>query len=82
MRTLLLVTLAGALCAQTPQNPPPSAEETSATIQVDVNVVNVLASVRDKRGGLVANLDRNDFAISRTANRRILSTSPARPIFR
>ncbi|MGO9232422.1 MAG: VWA domain-containing protein [Bryobacteraceae bacterium] len=64
MRTLLLVTLAGALCAQTPQNPPPSAEEAPATIQVDVNVVNVLASVRDKRGGLVANLDRNDFAIS------------------
>jgi len=63
MRSVLLLTLAGALCAQTPQNPPPSADEAPPTIQVDVNVVNVLASVRDKRGGLVANLDQRDFAI-------------------
>jgi VWFA-related protein len=62
MRTLLLLTLAGALCAQTPQNPPAS-EEAPPTIRVDVNVVNVLASVRDKRGGLVANLSQNDFTI-------------------
>jgi len=62
MRILLILTLAGALCAQAPpQNPPPSDE--MATIQVDVNVVNVLASVRDKRGGLVANLEKNDFTI-------------------
>lgn len=61
MRIPLILTLAGALCAQAPQqNPPPSDE---ATIQVDVNVVNVLASVRDKRGGLVANLEKNDFTI-------------------
>ena len=63
MRILLFFTLAGALCAQTPQNPPPSADEAPPTIQVDVNVVNLLASVRDKRGGLVANLDQHDFAI-------------------
>ncbi|MGA2155819.1 MAG: VWA domain-containing protein, partial [Bryobacteraceae bacterium] len=63
MRILLLLTLAGALCAQAPpQNPAPPADE-MATIQVDVNVVNVLASVRDKRGGLVANLEKNDFTI-------------------
>jgi VWFA-related protein len=30
---------------------------------VDVSLVNVLASVRDKRGGLVANLEKNDFTI-------------------
>ena len=63
MRILLLLTLAGALCAQAPQqNPPPSDE--LPTIQVNVNVVNVLASVRDKRGALVANLDKKDFTIS------------------
>jgi VWFA-related protein len=63
MRILLLLALAGVLCAQTPPNPPPSADEAPATIQVDVNVVNVLASVRDKRGGLVANLGQGDFTI-------------------
>jgi VWFA-related protein len=63
MRILLFFTLAGALCAQTPQIPPPSADEAPPTIQVDVNLVNVLASVRDKRGGLVANLDQRDFSI-------------------
>jgi len=62
MRILLLLTLAGALCAQAPpQNPAPADE--APTIQVDVNVVSVLASVRDKRGGLVANLEKTDFTV-------------------
>jgi VWFA-related protein len=30
---------------------------------VDVNLVNILASVRDKRGGLVANLEKLDFTV-------------------
>ena len=30
---------------------------------MDVDVVNMLASVRDKRGGLVANLEKNDFTV-------------------
>jgi len=63
MRILLLITVTAALCAQTtPPNPTPPEEE-SPTIQVDVNLVNVLASVRDKRGGLVANLEKTDFNI-------------------
>lgn len=33
------------------------------TIKVDVDVVNVLFNVRDKRGGLVGNLEKNDFTI-------------------
>jgi VWFA-related protein len=33
------------------------------TIKVDVDIVNVLASVRDKRGALVANLEKKDFTI-------------------
>ena len=33
------------------------------SIKVDVDVVSILASVRDKRGGLVSNLEKNDFTI-------------------
>jgi len=62
MRILLFLTLAGALCAQAPPDNPPASDE-APTIKVDVSVVNLLASVRDKRGGLVANLEKNDFTI-------------------
>ena len=41
----------------------PVPEDTAPTIKVDVAVVNVLASVRDRRGGLVSNLDKGDFEI-------------------
>src|SRR4051794_38155600 len=43
--------------AQTPQ-----AEE--PTFKGGVNVVNVLCSVRNKQGGLVANLGKDDFEVS------------------
>jgi VWFA-related protein len=33
------------------------------TIKVDVDIVNVLTSVRDKRGALISNLEKNDFTI-------------------
>src|SRR5215467_6223479 len=33
------------------------------TIKVDVNLVNVLCSVRNKNNGLVGNLEKNDFKI-------------------
>jgi hypothetical protein len=53
MRTFIALALcAGILLAQEP-----------ATIKVDVDIVNVLTSVRDKRGGLVANLEKKDFTI-------------------
>ena len=35
----------------------------AATIKVDVDVVNVLFNVRDKRGGLIGNLEKGDFTI-------------------
>jgi VWFA-related protein len=63
----LLIAPGGALLAQnppstgTPRNAP--SDELPAPIKVDVDVVNVLASVRDKRGGLVGNLEKNDFTI-------------------
>ena len=33
------------------------------TIKVDVDIVSVLTSVRDKRGGLVGNLEKSDFTV-------------------
>ena len=58
MRTLALL-LAPALLlgqdASTPQDAP--------TIKVDVDVVNILFNVRDKKGGLIGNLEKGDFTI-------------------
>ncbi len=48
--------LLGVLSAPAQQEQPPS-------IKVDVDVVNLLCSVRDKRGGLVANLTKDDFDV-------------------
>jgi VWFA-related protein len=62
MRYLLFLTLGGALAAQTPapqQNP----QEEAPVIRMDVDVVNILASVRDRKGGLIANLEAKDFGI-------------------
>src|SRR5690348_8849015 len=63
MRILLAFAVSAVLLAQTPQQQSKPAEDAPATIKVDVDIVNVLASVRDKRGGLVANLEKNDFTI-------------------
>src|SRR4051812_33093894 len=58
MRTLLTLATCATLLAQTKSD-----QDLPATIKVDVDIVNVLASVRDKRGGLVSNLEKNDFTI-------------------
>src|SRR5579864_2610191 len=39
----------------------PAQDET--TLKVEVNVVNILFTVRDKRGGLIGNLNKDDFTI-------------------
>jgi VWFA-related protein len=62
MRTLIVFTLAAALLAQTPPKGK-TEEDAPAAIKVDVDVVSILASVRDKRGGLVGNLEKNDFTV-------------------
>jgi VWFA-related protein len=54
MRTALIFALAGALAAQ---------QDQPVSIKVDVDVVSVLASVRDKKGGLIGNLEKTDFSI-------------------
>jgi len=51
-----LLTAPGAPSCLAQEPPPPS-------ISVEVNVVNVLFNVRDKRGGLVGNLNKDDFTV-------------------
>ncbi len=62
MRLLFASALSACLLAQAPPKDAPP-EDSPAPITVDVNVVNILASVRDKRNALVANLDKSDFTI-------------------
>lgn len=59
MRNLTVLSLSAALLWG--QQKP--AEDLPAAITVDVDVVNVLASVRDKRNALVPNLEKQDFTI-------------------
>jgi VWFA-related protein len=48
---------------QQQQLPPPKISMHSDPIAVEVKVVNVLATVRDKKGALVSNLGKDDFVI-------------------
>jgi VWFA-related protein len=63
MKTFIVFALtAAALCAQAPvQNK--ANDDTLPTIKVDVDIVNILASVRDKRGALIPNLEKGDFSV-------------------
>src|SRR5271157_150065 len=61
MRLPFLFALGAALVAQTPPQTKPPDELPSIT--VDVDVVSILASVRDKRGALIPNLQKDDFTI-------------------
>jgi len=63
MRLLFVFTLGGALLAQTatPQKAKPV--EDLPTIKVDVDVVSVLTSVRDKKGALIPSLNKEDFTV-------------------
>ena len=64
MRSLTPVALCASLLALPllPQQQKP-AEDVPAPIKVDVDVVNILASVRDKHNGLIANLNKDDFTL-------------------
>lgn len=63
MRFLLLATLALVPLNGPAQEQKTPEQEQPPTIQVDVDVVNILCSVRDKQGGLVGNLTRDSFAV-------------------
>jgi len=58
MRTLALLLAPALLLGQDPSSP-----QDTPTIKVDVDVVNILFNVRDKKGGLIGNLEKNDFSI-------------------
>ena len=63
-RSLFLALAAPIAMAQQPAVPPATpAGDQPTTIKVDVSVVNVLCSVRDKKGKLVSNLGQSDFEI-------------------
>ncbi len=62
MRIITALALTTALLAQ--QNPPAKPQEDLGdSIKVDVDVVNILASVRDKKGTLMPHLEKQDFTI-------------------
>ena len=68
MRLPIVFSVCAALLAQSGQKTPPKpqqqpADEGLGTIKVDVNVVNVLTSVRDKKNALIPNLQKEDFTI-------------------
>jgi len=64
MRILTVFAACAALLAQTsPKVPQKPEDDGLASIKVDVNVVSVLASVRDKRGALIPSLTKEDFTI-------------------
>src|SRR5947209_3591931 len=68
MRLFSVFLICGALLAQAPKKAPDRSgpqkqDEGLASITVDVNVVSVLASVRDKKGALIPNLTKDDFTI-------------------
>ena len=64
-RSFIAFLLACALPAASQQpNPPDQTQQAEApSIKVEVNVVNILASVRDKKGALVPNLEQQDFTV-------------------
>ena len=62
LRLVWTLLLAAALLPAAPSPQQPKAEELP-TISVDVNVVNVFFTVRNKQGGLVNDLDKADFTI-------------------
>src|SRR5712691_6926783 len=49
---------------QQKQEEKPAEDVPSPTIRVQANVVNVLAAVHDKRGGLISNLSKDDFTLT------------------
>ena len=51
------------------------AQEAETVLKVDVNIVNVLFSVRDKKGALVGNLEKDDFNIFEDGKQQTSSTS-------
>jgi len=62
--------------AQAPATQPPSADqkpvEDNAPIKVEVNVVNVFFTVRNKQNGLVGNLTKDDFTVFEDSKKQVM----------
>jgi VWFA-related protein len=65
-RVILLLAMHNPICAQILLNPPPNA----SVITVDVDLVNVLCSVRDKHGAYIKDLSKDDFEIKEDGRRQ------------
>src|ERR1700681_1215030 len=63
---ILLLAMLRPICAQILLNPPKDA----SVITVDVDLVNVLCSVRDKHGAYVKDLSKDDFEIKEDGHRQ------------
>jgi VWFA-related protein len=63
MRVLIAGALSAAAVALSVVAQQKPAEELPPPIKVDVDVVNILASVRDRHNGLMANLNKDDFTL-------------------
>jgi VWFA-related protein len=65
MKRIWTVLLAAAALAQppAPSKQPPKPEEADQVIKVEVDLVNLFFSVRDKKGGYIANLSKEDFEV-------------------
>jgi VWFA-related protein len=66
MRLFSIFVLAACLSAQPPaqnQKKTDKPADETPSISVSVDVVSILTSVRDKRGGLVGNLEKDDFTV-------------------
>ena len=65
MKPLFVLALSGMLWAQAPSknDSPAPGQDLPPSISVNVDVVNVLASVRNKKGALISNLEKNDFTV-------------------
>ena len=62
-RLLLAASILVILALAQPQSKKPPDSEETPSIKVDVDVVNILCSVRNKAGGLVGNMSKDDFTL-------------------
>jgi len=68
-RAILLWMLAGAAAAQIDLNP----QRDPSVIRVDVNLVNLLCTVRDKKGAYFNDLSKDDFAVLDNGRRQTIT---------